>query len=94
MSKVLEDLKKLKKLASVYAGDKYAQVIIEDIEKELKALEIIKKKNVDVEGFKEALKSAIFLQLETYNNWVRYDKERMLVEEEYELLKGILNDEQ
>lgn len=44
MSKGLEDLKDVKKLASAYAGDKYAEVITEDIEKELKALEIIKNK--------------------------------------------------
>lgn len=79
---------------SAYEAIKQALIKSQEQEKKLKALEIIKKKNVDVEGFKEALKSAIFLQLETYNNWVRYDKERMLVEEEFDLLKGILNDEQ
>lgn len=66
------------------------QELKEENQKVKKALEIIKTKNVDVEGFKEALKSAIFLQLETYNNWVRYDKERMLVEEEFNSLIEVL----
>lgn len=44
MSKVLEDLKDVKKLASAYAGDKYSQILTENIEKELKLLEMLKKK--------------------------------------------------
>lgn len=43
MSKGLEALKEVKRLASAYAGDKYAQALTENIEKELKVLEIIKK---------------------------------------------------
>lgn len=72
---------------------KYAKLIDDFQTKNMrleKALEIINKKNFDVEGFKEALKSAIFLQLETYNNWVRYDKEKMLTQQEYELLKEVI----
>lgn len=64
------------------------------LSKELKALEIIKNKRVDVEGFKEALGNASFLQLETYNNWVFYDEDRMLIQEEWDLLTEVFTDEQ
>ena len=64
----------------------------EIIEKELKALEIIKTNNVDIEyiktcfddekgGFKE------------YNAYVGHDEEYELAQEEYDLLKEVLEDE-
>lgn len=48
MSKALEDLKQVKKLASVYAGDKYAQALTENIEKDLNQLEELKKENQEL----------------------------------------------
>ena len=64
----------------------------EIIKKELKALEIIKTKNVDIEyiktcfddekgGFKE------------YNAYVGHDEEYELSQEEYDLLKEVLEDD-
>lgn len=94
MSKGLEDLKVLKKLASAYAGDRYSQVITEDIERELKAFDIIKNKSVDM---------STFGAFETYNDYEHFynlkfhlieDEWDKLDEKEFNLLKGILNDEQ
>lgn len=55
------------------------------IEKSLKALEIIKKKTVDIWLIQNKK------TLKQYNSMV--DESRQLTEEEFELLKGILNDE-
>ena len=92
MPKGLEALKTVKKLASAYAGDKYAQAITEDIEKELKAIEIIKKKCyfIPLIKFKN-------LSYDLYVRWFdlnQYDVKLLLTREEFDLLKGILNDEQ
>lgn len=54
------------------------------IEKELKALEIIKTKWVDVLNFHTCL------SLEEYNDTCTYDWQK-LTQEEYELLKEVLN---
>lgn len=56
------------------------------IEKSLKALEIIKEKNVDVFRFKK-------LDFNTFNQLQKSCKLPELAEEEFNLLKGILNDE-
>lgn len=66
------------------------QILLKAQEQE-KALEIIIKKQVDIEGFKEALGNAIFLQLETYNSWVNYDKDRMLTQEEFEFVEEVFS---
>lgn len=90
MSDLLETIKLIKLGAD---WSEFALKKIDDVEKAVKALEIIIKKNVDVEGFKEALNNAEFLQLETYNSWVRYDKERMLTEEEFCTIREVVTDE-
>lgn len=64
----------------------------EIIETALKALEIIKKKNVDIEHIK-----ACFYEekggLEKYNSWVRHDEDKELIQEEFDLLKDWLKNE-
>ena len=65
---------------------------IEVIKQELKALEIIKKKNVNI-GLVNVLGS-----VKQYNQTYVYDNmlnvKWCLTQEEFDLLKGILNDEQ
>lgn len=56
-------------------------------EKEHKALEIIKEKEVDVFRFKK-------LDFDTFNQLQKSCKLPELTKEEFNLLKGILNDEQ
>ena len=90
MSELLETIK-LIKLGADWSD--FALKKIDDVEKAVKAFEIIIKKNVDVEGFKEALNSAVFLQLETYNSWVRYDKERILTEEEFCTIREVFEND-
>lgn len=79
MNKGLEALQDLSKLVFVYGGVQQYQII----EKSLKALEIIKEKQVNV---------FIFLHsgdLETYNDMVEVN--RKLTQKEYDLLKeGLL----
>lgn len=87
MSKALEALKRIKNAPTIYVGcasDIYTRYSFEckEIEKSLKALEIIKEKEVNV---------FIFLHsgdLETYNDMV--EDNRKLKKEEYDLLKGVL----
>ena len=74
----LEALQYLSKLVFIYGGVQQYQII----EKSLKALEIIKEKQVNV---------FIFLHsgdLETYNDMVEYN--RKLTQYEYDLLKEVL----
>ena len=64
----------------------------EQIEKELKALEIIKTKNVDIEYIKTCCfgtKSGF----KEYNAYVGHDEEYELSQEEYKLLEEVLEDE-
>lgn len=78
MSKELEALQDLSKLVFIYGSVQQYQII----EKSLKALEIIKEKEVNV---------FIFLHsgcLESYNDMVEVN--RKLTEEEYDLLKEVL----
>ena len=87
--KGLEALKTVKKLASAYAGDKYAETLTEEIEKELKALEIIKNKKVNI------------YHIWVFDNYTQYKEhykfseyhaiEDMLTFEEFDLLKKQLN---
>lgn len=59
----------------------------EIIETALKALEIIKEKNVDI----EYIKTCFYEEkggLEKYNSWVRHDEDKELIQEEFDLLKG------
>ena len=91
MNKELEALERLKNHTISYVGSDYKVSTdsreeqikdLELIEKELKALEIIKEKEVNV---------FIFLHsgdLETYNNMV--EDNRKLTQEEFDLLKEVL----
>ena len=64
----------------------------EIIEKELKVLEIIKTKNVDIDYIKTCFydKKGGF---KDYNAWVGHDDDEDLSQEEYDLLKEVLEDE-
>lgn len=91
MNKGLEDLKDVKKLASAYAGDKYAEALTEDIEKELKALEIIKNKRVDVFELLLGISNSVYRNpLERYNSYVEGSFNTKLTPQEFELLKEVL----
>ena len=61
----------------------------EIIETALKALEVIKEKNVDIEYIK-----ACFYDekggLKNYNSWVGHDENKELIQEEFDLLKDWL----
>ena len=64
----------------------------EIIEKELKALEIIKTKNVDIDYIKTCFydKKGGF---KDYNAYVGHDEDKELTQEEYDLLKEVLEDD-
>ena len=64
----------------------------EIIKKELKALEIIKTKNVDIDYIKTCFydKKGGF---KDYNAWVGHDVDEELSQEEYELLEEVLEDD-
>ena len=64
----------------------------EIIEKELKALEIIKTKNVDIDYIKTCFydRKGGF---KDYNAWVGHDDDEELSQEEYDLLKEVLEDD-
>lgn len=58
----------------------------EIIETALKALEIIKEKNVDI----EYIKTCFYNEkdgLKEYNSWVKHDEDKELIQEEFDLLK-------
>ena len=58
----------------------------EIIETALKALEIIKEKNVDI----EYIKTCFYEEkggLKKYNSWVKHDEDKELIQEEFDLLK-------
>ena len=57
------------------------------IEKELKALEIIKEKKVNVDYLDECIRTEVY-PLSTYNDMV--EDNRKLSQEEYDLLKKVL----
>ena len=62
------------------------------IETALKALNIIKEKNVDIDYIKTYFydKKGGF---KDYNGWVGHDEDEELTQEEYELLKEVLEDD-
>ena len=70
-------------------GNVYIGLTVEELaelEKELKALEIIKKKNVNIIDLKKAG------GLADYNIWyLRYNYDDYLTQEEFDLLKGFLS---
>ena len=84
----------VKKLASAYAGDKYSQALTENIEKELKALEIIKKKNVDVFFLRNNCDTVEEYNKEINNNTMHYcyGNCRELTQEKFDLLKEVLGE--
>lgn len=84
MSKELEALQDLSKLVFVYGGIKQYQII----EKSLKALEIIKEKEVDIHNL---LISETVEQYNSYTHWLGYKGN--LTQEEYDLLKEVLKNE-
>ena len=58
----------------------------EIIETALKALEIIKEKNVDI----EYIKTCFYEEkagLKEYNSWIKHDEDKQLIQEEFDLLK-------
>lgn len=66
--------------------------LFEIIETALKALEIIKEKNVDI----EYIKTCFYEEkggLEKYNSWVRHDEDKELIQEEFDLLKDWLEND-
>lgn len=81
MSKELEALQDLSKLVFVYGGVQQYQVI----EKSLKALDIIKEKQVDIH---DLLISRAVEQYNSYTHWLGYKGN--LTKEEYDLLKEVL----
>lgn len=89
MSKGLEALEELKKdltpmnFSRIEKLDRYKVIekALKDKEKELKALEIIKKKKVNVGDFVRCK------SVEDYNEYCCYGKEETLTQEEYDLLK-------
>ena len=85
MSKGLEALKTVKKLASAYAGDKYAETLTEEIEKELKALEIVDKKRVNVHKFKWCVFKKYYVNY--YNLHFCDEDDQFLNKQEFDLLK-------
>ena len=85
--KGLEALENVKKLASAYAGDKYAQALTENIEKELKALEIVDKKRVNVHKFKWCVFKKYYVNY--YNLNFCDEDDQFLNEQEFDLLKEV-----
>ena len=98
MSKGLEDFKELKKINCFYCQYHINEECVNDkciwnnVEKELKVLEIIKEKKVDVGQL------TICFSLKDYNKYI-FDKfrladdeiqERTLTQEEFDLLKEVL----
>ena len=60
---------------------------------ELQALEIIKKKNVDVASFKPIVSTHPKKALEYYNQSMGFNPRRILKQDEFDLLKEVLCDE-
>lgn len=73
---------------------KYAKIIDDFQAKNMrleKAIEIIKKKNVDI----EYIKTCFYDEkggMKEYNSWVGHDEDRALTQEEYNLLKEVLGE--
>lgn len=89
----LEALERIKNAGTIYVGcasNIYTRYSFEckEIEKSLKALEIIKEKYVDIYFFKESLKFPEYAQLMEYNT--RSTEIIELTQEEFDLLKEVL----
>ncbi len=78
--RALEALQDLSKLVFVHGGVRQYQII----EKSLKALEIIKEKQVNVGDFIRCK------SIEDYNDYCCYNEKEQLTREEYDLLKKVL----
>lgn len=89
MSEGLEVLETVKKLASAYAGDKYAETLTEDIEKELKALEIIKKCRIKLEK-REDFDVIGYATFRKNGKYRYYINDIEITQEEYDILKEML----
>ena len=94
MNKIEEALNNLYVNISLINNETIRDKSFEDLEvirKELKALEIIKTKNVDIIELKMSL------SVKQYNNAISfkisYKKEYELIQEEFDLLKEVLEDE-
>lgn len=92
----LSRIKKSHRIAMACLGidkpDIETEKAIKIIEKELKVLEIIKTKNVDIDYIKTCFydRKGGF---KDYNSWVGHDDDEELSQEEYYLLKEVLEDE-
>lgn len=89
MSKGLEALKEAKDRNGLPLNQNFAPITEKEIaiiEKELKALEIIRNKNISIECLKRAIRKE---GLEWYNRLCPYQLEK-LTQEEFDLLKEVL----
>lgn len=95
----IEALKVLKQLKDFVLGfikngldRRFINGSFDIIETELKALEIIKEKNVDI----EYIKTCFYDEkggLKEYNSWARHNEDKELIQEELDLLKEWLRNE-
>ena len=99
MSKALEALKEFKGnnntiLVGRVMGKQHYLDCLQAIEKSLKALEIIKEKNVDIDYFLFWSKQGVLGKVEDYNQLLKHKNGRCkrlpLTEEEFNLLKEVL----
>lgn len=86
MSKGLEALEELRKQSETHGWleQQFEKEWLNVIEKELKALKIIKEKNVDIRGIKLGVTVGVYNAL-----WAKKD-EWHLTQEEFDLLKEVL----
>lgn len=94
-SKGLEALKHLVDIMPfVFLESHKKQSCVETIEKELKVLEIIVKKEVNVSMLKSYLKCGVGLKDFTYEEYKKYNhtifSKNKLIEEEFNLLREVL----
>ena len=83
MSKALEALERIENEYSIYEAVFYKEDF-EQVRKELKALEIIKEKEVNMQVFNQCE------DVETYNKVYIKQKDRQLTQEEFNLLKKVI----
>ena len=94
MSKGLKALEYISNFTNFQNG--YYKDKLDSIEKELKTLEIIKEKKVDVDTLMFYMRQQPNNKwaLNSYNNWVDHnginERKRLLTQEEYDLLKEVL----
>lgn len=94
MKKGIEAFKRIKENTTCYVSQDYDMTNydadVEVVEKELKALEIINNKRVDVASFKAIVSTHPKKALEYYNQSMGFNPRRLLKQEEFELLKEVL----